>query len=488
MSRAFHVILTCTVLTAISCGKAEQQVTQQPEADTLSTQEAHDLSLASALRRPRLGDLDSMRARRTIRVLVPMNRTFFFYDGARERGFTVEYFRDFEQWLNRRFHTERTPTAVVFLPASREHFLSDLVQGRGDVAAGGVGVTERRARAVAFTEPLRTGGFHIVVTGPGAPPLRRLEDLAGREVYIRTSSVYAETIIEFNRRLAAEGLPPVRIRPANEDLEDEDILELVNAGVQPITIVARYLARFWSSALDSLRPREDLVLADQRELAYAVRKTSPQLRALLNEFLATRRVGTAYGNVMFNRYLVRNPWVLNPRATAERRRVTATIGFFRRHAQTYDLDYLLLMAQGYQESQLRQELHSPRGAVGVMQLLPRTADAPPISIHDVSTNAGNNIRAGAKYLRYLETTYFADSAFTPFNRQVFALAAYNAGPGRIAGLRRMAREEGLDPYVWFGNVEVLAGQEIGTETTTYVRNILKYYVTYQLTLDSTRSQ
>jgi len=486
MRPGVRAVALALLLPLAACGGPARESASPPDsvtaADTLPSSER--ATLAAVLRRPRLGDLDSMRADRHIRVLVPSSRTYFFYDGLRERGTAAEFFREFETWLNRRLRTERTPIAVVFLPVSRDRLLTDLAAGRGDIAAGALAVTDRRRQAVDFTRPVAEGVNEIVVTGPGAPPLARVEDLAGREVYVRASSGYAEAIAGLNRRLAAEGRPPVRIRAANEDLEDEDILELVNEGVVPVTVVSDYVVRFWGSVLDSITPHPDLVVTRDRALAYAIRKSSPQLKALLDEFVATHREGTSFGNTVLRRYFRDNRWVRGTDATADRRRVLATIGSFRRYARQYDLDPLLLMAQGYQESGLRQDLRSHAGAVGIMQLLPSTASAPPISVPGVETSADANIRAGAKYLRYLEDTWFADSTMTPFNRQIFALAAYNAGPGRVAGLRRMARAEGLDPDVWYQNVELVAGREIGRETTTYVRNILKYYVTYQLTVDS----
>jgi membrane-bound lytic murein transglycosylase MltF len=481
--------LICLTLLA-ACGEPARRPAHPPpdSAAAATLPDTTRSTLAAAMRRARFGDLDGMRARRAIRVLVPSSRTYFFYDGLRERGTAAEFFREFESWLNKRLRTERTPTAVVFLPVSRERLLTDLVAGRGDIAAGALAVTERRRQAVDFTRPVADSVAEIVVTGPGAPPLARLEDLAGREVYVRMSSGYAEALAALNRTLAAQGRPPIRIRAANEDLEDEDILELVNGGVVPITIVSDYVARFWGTILDSLTLRPDLAVTRDRSLAYAVRKSSPQLLAQLDAFVAGHRIGTSFGNTVARRYLRDNRWVRRTDATLERRRIASTIGYFRRSAGEYDLDVLLLMAQGYQESQLRQDLTSPAGAVGVMQLLPSTAEAPPISIRGVATNAEANIRAGAKYMRHLADTYFADTTLTRFNRQVFALAAYNAGPGRVASLRRMARAEGLDGDVWFQNVELVAGREIGTETTTYVRNILKYYVTYQLTVDTTAAR
>jgi membrane-bound lytic murein transglycosylase MltF len=476
---------------AVACSEPDRQAASTPTdstalADSVAAEERS--TLAARMREPRLGDLDSMRARRVIRVLVPQSRTYFFYDGLRERGTAAEFFREFETWLNQRLHSERTPTAVVFLPVARDRLLGDLVAGRGDIAAGALAITDRRRQAVDFSRPIAEGIHEIVVTGPGAPPLARLEDLAGREVYVRASSGYAEAVAALNERFAARGLAPVRIRAANEDLEDEDILELVDEGVVPITIVSDYIIDFWGTVLDSLTPRPDLVVTSDRSLGYAIRKDSPALRSALDAFVASHREGTSFGNTVLRRYLQDNRWVRSTDATAERRRVASTIEFFRRYAAQYDLDYLLLLAQGYQESQLRQDLRSQVGAVGVMQVLPSTAEAPPISIRDVATSADANIQAGAKYMRHLAGTYFADSALTPFNRQVFALAGYNAGPNRVRSLRRMAQREGLDPNVWFQNVELIAGREIGRETTTYVRNILKYYITYQLTLDSTATR
>jgi membrane-bound lytic murein transglycosylase MltF len=478
-------VLASLLLLAGACGEARQP--PQHPADSAAAAMPPDSSratMAAMMRRPHFGDFDSMRARRAIRVLVPTSRTYFFTDGLRERGTTAEFFRRFEEWLNQRQRTITTPTAIIFLPVSRDRMLTDLVEGRGDIAAGALAVTERRRQAVDFSQPVAQGIAEIVVTGRGAPPLSRIEDLSGREVFVRASSGYAEALATLNQSLVAQGRPPVAMRAAHEDLEDEDILELVDAGVVPITIVSDYVARFWDTVLDSITPRPDLAVTTGRELAYAVRKGSPLLRAQLDAFIPSHRIGTSFGNTVMRRYLQNSRWVRGTDATAERRRVQATIGYFQRYARQYDLDLLLLMAQGYQESRLRMDLTSHAGAVGVMQVLPSTAEAPPISVRGVRTNMDANIRAGAKYMRWLADEFFADTTMTPFNRQVFALAAYNAGPGRVSRLRRMAEREGLNPDVWFQNVELVAGREIGVETTTYVRNILKYYVTYQLTLDT----
>ena len=158
----------------------------------------------------------------------------------------------------------------------------------------------------------------------------------------------------------------------------------------------------------------------------------------------------------------------------------AAVVFFKKYADEDGFDWRLIVAQAYQESQLDQSVISPAGAVGVMQIKPSTAAGDPINIQDVDKDLENNIRAGTKYLDYITKRYFSDAKMTSTDRALFAFASYNAGPAKIAKLRETAKLEGLDPDKWFGNVELVAAREIGTETVTYVSNIYKYYIGYKI--------
>ena len=75
-----------------------------------------------------------------------------------------------------------------------------------------------------------------------------------------------------------------------------------------------------------------------------------------------------------------------------------------------------------------------------------------------------NIHAGVKFPRAVMNEYYANEPMDQLNRRLFTFAAYNAGPGRIAGLRRIAAQRGLDPNVWLNNVELMAAEKIGRET------------------------
>jgi membrane-bound lytic murein transglycosylase MltF len=142
----------------------------------------------------------------------------------------------------------------------------------------------------------------------------------------------------------------------------------------------------------------------------------------------------------------------------------------------------MLVALSYQESGLNQDRRNPSGAVGIMQVIPKDAAASPISIPDVDT-AERNIHAGTKMLRMISDTYFKDNKLDALNRTLFTFAAYNAGPTRIARLREKAAHDGLNPDLWFGNVELEVAQDVGQETVRYVSNIYKYYVAYKLVLE-----
>jgi membrane-bound lytic murein transglycosylase MltF len=169
------------------------------------------------------------------------------------------------------------------------------------------------------------------------------------------------------------------------------------------------------------------------------------------------------------------PWHVQQEDIAQVKALNAT---FQKYASRYQLDWLLLIAQGYQESQLNQHLKSHAGAVGVMQVKPSTAAGSPINIRNID-KVDNNVHAGVKYMRYLINNYFNDPKIDTLNGQLLALASYNAGPGRVAQLRRMTKATGLNPNLWFDNVEIIAAREIGRETVQYVSNIYKFYASYR---------
>jgi membrane-bound lytic murein transglycosylase MltF len=215
-------------------------------------------------------------------------------------------------------------------------------------------------------------------------------------------------------------------------------------------------------------------------LAVAFRKENPKLRAALNDWIRKHQKGDAFRNTIERRYLQNVKYVKNAAADTERRKLAAVGEIFKKYGEEYKVDYLLMAAQGYQESTLDQDVKSPVGAIGVMQVMPPTGKE--LNVGNIS-EVEPNIHAGVKYMRFMMDQYFKDEPMDELNRVLMTFAAYNAGPGRIRQLRRETEKRGLDPNLWFNNVERVASERIGRETVTYVSNIYKYYITYRLVSD-----
>jgi membrane-bound lytic murein transglycosylase MltF len=180
-------------------------------------------------------------------------------------------------------------------------------------------------------------------------------------------------------------------------------------------------------------------------------------------------------------YMKRVREVKDPTGTAEWKRFQDMLTLFEKYRNRYGFGALMLAAQGYQESQLNQQAKSHVGGIGVMQVMPVTGAQ--LGVGDI-TRVEPNIHAGAKYMDQLMSTYFPDARFSEGNRPLLAFASHDCGPGHVAKARRIAVERGLDPDKWFDNVELVVAEKIGTETTSCVRNIYKYYVAYRLTLEA----
>ena len=442
---------------------------------------------AAEMQKPWTGDLDGMIERRIIRVLTVYSKTSYFVDKGVQRGFVVDYGRLFEESLNRKLAAEyklkhkNLKVRVVFIPLRRDQLLPGLAAGKGDIAAGNLTITPERQKLVDFTAAGLTNVNELVVTGPASPKVGSLDDLSGKEVFVRKSSSYYESLVALNKKFSAEKKAPVTIKEAPETLEDEDLLEMLNAGLIALVVVDKHIADFWKQVFPDLAVHDNIAVHTGGEIAWAIRKGSPQLKAALDDFVTRNKAGTATGNQLLTRYLKNVKYVKNAASEEERKKFLALVQYFQKYGDEYDVDWVLMGAQGYQESQLNQNAKSRVGAVGVMQLMPATGKD--MKVGDI-TETEANIHAGIKYMRFMIDQYYEKEPMTKLDKALFAFASYNAGAGRVQQLRREAAKRGLDPNVWFENVEYVAAEKVGQETVTYVSNIYKYYIGYRLIMES----
>ena len=426
---------------------------------------------------PHFGDLDTMVERRTMRVLTVYGPgRYFLEDGP--RGTVQEYADKLQKVVNEAFKTGLLTVQVAVIPVARDQLFPALQAGYGDIVMAGTTVTDNRQAAVDFTNPVSKPLKEVLITGPSAPRLGSLSDLSGKTVYLRLSSSYAESVQELSQKLVERGQAPIRIEAVDESLEDEDLIEMVDTGLLPWAVVDDYKPQMWREVFTRITVRDDLVLREGARLAWAIRPDSPQLKAFLNTFLKDNREGTLFGNIIRNRYIRDFDWTENAVGAEELGRYRKLSALFRKYGTDYGMDPTLLAAQGFQESRLDQTVRSHVGAVGVMQLLPSTAEDKNVAIPNID-ELEPNIEAGAKYMAFLKERYFSGPELDEINGSLLALASYNAGPGRIRRLRREAGERGYDPNLWFDNVEVIVAEQVGRETVQYVSNIFKYYLTYR---------
>ena len=316
-----------------------------------------------------------------------------------------------------------------------------------------------------------------MVTGPGAPKISSLDELSGKEVFVRKTSAYWEHLQNVNERLQKDKKDPIKITAVPDDLADEDILEMVNAGLLPATVVNEWTAKLWTELLPKIQVHSDIVIGPGVAFAWAVRKNSPQLLATINDFLKTHRQGTQFGNQIVNKYVTSAYMLKQATSPESMKRFNQTVQIFRKYSDKYGEDHLMMVAEGYQESGLNQQARSKVGAIGVMQLMPATGKE--MNVGDI-TKMEANIHAGIKYFNATKNRLYANEPMDNVNKDLFTFAAYNCGPARVNQLRAEAPQKGLDPNVWFDNVEFIAAGRVGRETVNYVSNNYKYYVAYKL--------
>ena len=426
------------------------------------------------------GDFGKMKERRIIRVLMPYSKTFYFFEGAQPRGASYELVQQFEEFINKKLKSGTLKVQVIVLPTAREDLIPEIRDGKGDIGVGNLTITENRLKHVDFSDPLASGISEILVTGIKSPDFKTVFDLSGRKVFARKSSSYYQSLLRLNETLKQTGKKEVIIKEADDHLEDEDLLEMVNGGLIDNIVIDSHKAEFWAEIFDGIKLHPNIKLRTEGRIGWIFRKNSPELEAIVNEFIKDHKLGTLMGNILYKRYLKNTDYITDSIYNEDLQRFKITTKFFQKYGDQYGFDYLMLAALGYQESRLDQSLKSSRGAVGIMQILPSTAKDKNIGIPDIN-KAEANIHAGTKYLSYMNSRYFAnDPNIDSLNKTLFTFASYNAGPAKISQLRREAEKMGLNPNIWFNNVEVVAARKIGRETVQYVSNIFKYYVAYTL--------
>lgn len=448
-----------------------------PQTTKASQQKNAGQSILTNINKPFSGDLPELKDRRAIRVLIPWSLTHYFLVKGEPHGFEYSLSKEYEKFLNK--NTDKTSKVeFIFIPMHFSKIIPALLEKKGDIAAANLTITKERSKKVLFSTPYYKNVKEVIVANKQAPTLRNTDDLSEKEITVTKGSSYFTHLQALDDSLKNKNFSGIDIIEAQAEMQTEDVLEMLNSGLIEYAVADLHIAQLWQKVLPDIIVYPDILVHQGGQIAWAVQKGNNELITSINKFMKKNKKGTLIGNILFTRYLKDTKWINNPLSSTEQKKIRDLIPLFRKYSEKYHFDWLLMAAQGFQESKLEQSTKSHAGAIGIMQLLPSTAKDPKINIPDIE-NTENNIHAGIKYMALLRDTYFNENLLTEADQIRFTLAAYNCGPNKTKRLRKKAKEQGLNPNIWFSNVEYLAP----AETRRYVANIHKYYLAYRTIAD-----
>lgn len=424
-----------------------------------------------------LGDLGAIRNRKVLRVLTRNNAVSYFLYRGQQMGFEFELAREFARKIGCRLQ--------IVVPPKGDQLIPWLLEGRGDLIAAAMTVTDERSRQVRFGRTYNRVS-EILVVHENEDGIEGIEDLRGRTVAVRVSSSYFQTLLALQQKVGFE------IELAPEDLETEELIRLVGEGVYEATVADSNILDIELAYRDEVKAA--FAFGKPREIAWAVRPEDEKLLEAIDAFVDEEYRG-AFFNVLTDKYFInrgRIARVMQYRSDSQGR-ISPYDDLFRKHAREVEIDWRLLAAVAYQESRFQSDAESWTGALGLMQVMPITAEE--LGVLGDLEDPETAIAAGANYLRWLIDRFDPYLEFE--ERMRFALAAYNAGLGHVLDGRRLARESGLDPDIWYGNVEkalpLLSKSRYASsarygycrcsEPVRYVRRVNDHYLAYSRIVD-----
>lgn len=429
---------------------------------------------------PEDNDLTEIIENRYFRVLTSRNAFDYHVYQGKQRGYQFELMQAFAKSLNKKYRKKGLRIQFELIPADYDQLIPLLLAGKGDMIAANLTVTPGRIKKVAFTKPLKTVKELIVTRKELADKDIFATSLSGGSIKVaaRKSSSYYETIQSWNKSNPKRKLG---IQLMDENLTPESIMELVSKRKADYALIDSHLFEAAQRLYPNLALAKEQVFEEKdSSLAIAVRKKSPKLLRELNQFIPKVRDGSRLGNIIKDKYF--NDALLLKHKASEDGELSPYDELFKKYGKKYKWDWRLLAALCFQESRFNQDIINPWGAIGLFQVKQMTADEPYVGISDIRgpDKAERNIHAGVRYLSWIRDRYFKK---LPQRRRIrLSLAAYNAGPRTVLRARKLTAKMGLDPNIWFRNVELAMAKMRKAEPVSYVSEINKRYVSYSLLL------
>lgn len=456
---------------------APDQSTQAQQAKEFREELRKSLQMTSGIIEQRTHDLPEMLRIKKIRVLTTYSFSNYFVYKGQSYGYEYSKMEEYRKFLTKGKSGGELQVDFFYLPLPYDMLIEALNLGYGDIVAANLTITPERSREVEFTDPYLWGIKEVLIGRKGGEKIGKREDLSGKRIHVRQGSSYDLSLQRLNQEFEAKGLKPIQIETLPGVINTGEIIEMLNTGLIDFTVADSHFASLAREFFPNIEVLEKIVFNPDVRFGWMVRKNNPELKASLNQFVATVKKGTLLGNIFYKRYFKDNPWLHEALERSDLAQLEQYAQMFMKYGEKYDLDWLLLAAQSFQESRFDPHARSRTGATGLMQLLPATARD--MGFNDISIPE-NNVHAGAKYMRWIMDRYFPDEAISKDDKMRFALAAYNAGPANIRRSRSITTNMGYDANVWFNHTEIGTMRQVSLEPVHYVRNINKYYLSFKI--------
>ncbi len=430
-------------------------------------------------------DFEELVKTGVIRILVVYDGVNYYFVDGHEDGFAVAMGKQLKKYINEtHIKNDSNKIDIQYIPVRTDQIFKLLEKGVGDIAASFIIPTQRLKNEVAFTDPFMQELSELVVTKKGSYKIKSIKDLSGISVYIRKSSKAYETIKALNIAFRTMNWAPVNIVLVQETMQDAELIQRISNGEIPATIISSAQAKLWEHIFTNIKFHTEFPVSSHNTMNWAIRNYNYHLLNIVNQFIALYNQDTKSGKKIVGTYF--RP-LANSTSTHSKKQSLSTMGMkfdefqkfktvFKKYGEEYDLDWRLLMSQAYQESTFNPNAKSPKGPIGLFQVSPTMAQNFLVNSVDELKTIDGNAKAATKYLKYIVDNYLKGSYYLDNqNKMAFALASYNAGPGRIKYYRTLAERQGLDPNVWFNNVEKIVAEKGLSETVNYVSSILKRY-------------
>ncbi|MGI9530417.1 transporter substrate-binding domain-containing protein [Lutimonas sp.] len=435
-------------------------------------------------------DLDDIVESGVLRVITSYSPTGYFLYKGETMGFEYEMFKRLADHLN--------ISLEIVLAKNVDSVIPMLNRGDGDIIALGYTITSDRKEAVSFTDPYMITHQSLIQKKPDnwrkmtrdnikEALATDIVELINDTVSVRQNSSYYLRLKEMSNELGDS----IYIDILPGETSDEQIIKMVANGEIKYSIIDHHKAAIHKSYFPNIDVETPVSLSQR--IAWAVRQTSPDLLAIINQGLVVIKRKPDY-NMIYEKYF-ENKRQFHKRLDSEY--YTGSTGKFSKYDQMVKKysaelgwDWILVKSLIYQESMFNANNKSWVGASGLMQLMPATAKEMGVSnVHDPE----QNIKAGSKYLARMHSYW--DQIPDSIQRIKFAMASYNCGYGHIKDAQKLAMKYGKDSMTWDEGVDQFVlnlskpkyyndpvvdyGYARGNEPYEYVKDIFERYKNYK---------